>query len=67
MNVSDLARYSGLSVRRIQQAYGFNYQFSDRWALTWLAYHGQYKDRTAYLFDTNGRNMGVQAGLSLIF
>ncbi len=65
--VSDLTRFSALNVRRIQQAYGFYYQVSDRWVFTWMVFHGQYKDRQPYLVNTTGRNAGIHAGINLIF
>ncbi len=65
--VSELGRFSALNARRIQQIYGMNYQISPRWVLSWVAYHGRYKDRRAYLYDANGRTSGIEGGLTFVF
>jgi hypothetical protein len=35
--------------------------------LSWVAYHGRYKDRQPYRFDANGRTSGAQGGISFVF
>ncbi len=65
--VNEISRFSGLNVRRVQQLYGMNYQFSPNWVASLVGYYGSYKDRQPYLFDTNGRSAGVHGGISYVF
>jgi hypothetical protein len=65
--VSEIGRFSALSARRIQQVYGLNYQFHPHWTLSWVAYHGRYRDRQPYLYHAGGRSAGVEGGLNYVF
>ena len=65
--VSELGRFSALSVGRTQQIYGMNYRFQPNWVLSVVGYYGRYDDRHPYLFDANGRSAGAHAGISYVF
>ena len=60
-------RYSSLSVGRVQQLYGMNYEFHPNWVLSVTGFHGQYTDRDPYLFDAAGSSAGAHAGISYVF
>ena len=65
--VSEIGRFSALSIRRTQQIYGINQQIAPGWVLSVAGYYADYKDRQPYLFDANGRTAGVHGGISYIF
>ncbi len=65
--ISEIGRFSALSVGRTQQTYGLNYRFAGNWVLSASGYYANYNDRHPYLFDANGTTAGVDAGLSYIF
>lgn len=65
--VSEIGRYSALSIGRTQQMYGINQQVAPGWTLSVVGYYANYKDRHPYLFDTNGRTAGVHAGINYAF
>lgn len=65
--ISEIGRYSALSVGKTQQLYGLNYEFQPNWVLSVVGFHGRYEDRHPYLFDANGRSSGVHGGVSYVF
>lgn len=65
--ISEIGRFSALSIGRTQQVYGLNYNFTPNWVLSASAYYSDYDDRSPYLFDTNGRSAGAEAGISYVF
>lgn len=65
--ISEIGRFSALSIGRTQQMYGVNYQFAPNWVATMVGYYADYNDRHPWLFDTNGRTAGVHGGISYIF
>ncbi len=67
VKVSEIGRFSALSVGRTQQIYGVNYRFQPNWVVSVSGYYGHYDDRHPYLFDTKGRSAGVHGGISYVF
>ena len=65
--VSEIGRYSALSIGRTQQMYGVNQKIAPNWTLSVVGYFANYKDRQPYLFDANGRTAGVHAGINYAF
>lgn len=65
--ISEIGRFSALSIGHTQQIYGMNYQFAPNWVASLSGYYADYKDRSPWLFDTNGRTSGVHAGVSYVF
>ncbi|MCW5966766.1 MAG: hypothetical protein KIT83_22190 [Bryobacterales bacterium] len=63
----EIGRYSALSIGRTQQMYGVNQQVAPNWVLSLVGYYSNYRDRQPYLFDANGRTVGVHGGLSYTF
>jgi len=65
--ISEIGRYSSLSVGRVQQLYGLNYEFRPKRVLSVTGFHDRYTDRDPYLFDAAGSSAGAHAGISYIF
>ena len=65
--ISEIGRFSALSIGRTEQTYGMNYSFTPNWVLSASAYYSDSTDRHPWLFDTNGRTAGAQGGISYIF
>jgi hypothetical protein len=65
--ISELGRFSALSIGRTQQIYGANWKFHPNWMLSISGYYGNYDDRAPYLFDRNGKSAGVHGGITYLF
>jgi hypothetical protein len=66
-NVSDLGDYSGLHLRRFLQVAGMEHRLGERLVLQNELWWHDYKDDDPYLFDTNGRNIGLRFSLHWLF
>jgi len=66
-DISEIGRYSALSIGRTQQMYGFNWEFAPNWVASVVGYYANYVDRHPWLFETDGRTAGVHGGISYIF
>ena len=65
--VSEIGRFSALSIGRTQQMCGLNQQLTPNWVLSVAGYYANYKDRQPYLFNANGRTAGVHGGINYVF
>ena len=67
VNVSDYGTNSDLRIRNFIQVLGMERRIADRFVFTNELWWQDYKDGEPYLFDTNGRNLGVRVALHWIF
>ncbi len=65
--ISELGRFSALSIGRTQQIYGVNWKFMPNWMFSLSGYYSDYDDRSPWLFDRNGTSAGVHGGITYIF
>ena len=66
-NVSDYGTFSNLRVRRFLQVVGFEHRLSQRFITRQEFWWHDYKDGEPYLFDTNGRNLGLRIAFNYVF
>jgi len=62
-----MSGFSALKIRHVVQTFGVNYRVTDNLIFNSLFGLNDYNDSTAYLFDTTGRLVTFQAGLSWVF
>jgi hypothetical protein len=67
VKISEIGRFSALSIGRTEQQYGFTWKFKPNWVASLAGFHEDYDDRQPYLFDTNGSSAGFHGGISYIF
>ena len=67
LKISEIGRFSALSIGRTQQMYGVNWKFQPKWMLSVSGYYANYDDRAPYLFDRNGGSAGAHGGITYMF
>ncbi len=67
VNVSDYGTNSNLRIRRLLQVVGMEHRVAERFVVTNEIWWNDYKDGEPYLFDTNGRSLGLRVALYWVF
>jgi hypothetical protein len=65
--VSDLGSYSDLRVRRLLQVVGYERRIAERLVFNNELWWHDYDDGEPYLFNTNGRNVGLRVSVHWLF
>jgi hypothetical protein len=65
--ISDLGGYSDLRVRRVLQVVGFEKRIAERLVFNNELWWHDYDDGEPYLFNTNGRNIGLRVSMHWLF